>query len=107
MIMDIKILSFFSEDDLKQLIKQCVREEVKNVLLEIDLPPNKEPPKTLNTKEVAELLDVSITTIHNYKSKHMIPYKKIGGRLHFERDKVLNSMREFKIKKQNNNHLNF
>lgn len=46
-------------------------------------------PQLLTVEEVAELLRVEVTTIYVWTSKRKIPYRKVGGRLRFDRDEVL------------------
>jgi excisionase family DNA binding protein len=44
--------------------------------------------KLLDVKEVAELLGVSMVTVHRMKREGKIPYIKIGGSLKFDREDI-------------------
>lgn len=96
--MESKIILACSEVELIKLIRQSVREEIKSIILEFELPSNKEPPKLMKISEVAKLLNVCVATVHTYKRKKLIPFKKIGRSLYFEQEKVLQAMREFNNK---------
>lgn len=46
-------------------------------------------PVLLTVEEVAALLRVEVATIYVWTSKRKIPFRKVGGRLRFDRDEVL------------------
>jgi len=68
-------------DELKNDIKS-----LKSDLAEIklNLQP-KEPTKYLGRKEVAELLNVNISTIHNWTVKGILTALQIGGRIYYKK----------------------
>lgn len=43
----------------------------------------------LTVAEVAALLRVEVSTIYVWTSKRKIPFRKVGGRLRFDRDEIL------------------
>ena len=47
------------------------------------------PPQLLTVAEVAALLRVEVSTIYVWTSKRRIPFRKVGGRLRFDRDEIL------------------
>jgi excisionase family DNA binding protein len=47
------------------------------------------PPQLLTVVEVAGLLRVEVSTIYVWTSKRRIPFRKVGGRLRFDRDEIL------------------
>jgi predicted PolB exonuclease-like 3'-5' exonuclease len=63
--------------------------------------------KPVGTKEIAKLLDRSVTTIYTYCKKHIIPFKKLpeNNRLQFFPSEVLAAMREFKNQENDYNFL--
>ena len=79
-------------DELKNDI-----ESLKNDLAEIklNLKP-KEPTKYLGRKEVAEMLDVNISTIHNWTVKGILTALQIGGRIYYRRSDIEDAMIELK-----------
>ena len=79
-------------EDLKNDI-----ESLKSDLAEIklNLQP-KEPTKYLSRKEVAEMLDVNISTIHNWTVKGILTALQIGGRIYYKTKDVEAAMIELK-----------
>lgn len=51
--------------------------------------PTASVPVLLTVAEVAALLRVEVSTIYVWTSKRKIPFRKVGGRLRFDRDEVL------------------
>ena len=51
--------------------------------------PPLNPPQLLTAAEVAELLRVEVATIYVWTSKRKIPFRKVGGRLRFDREEVI------------------
>ena len=45
----------------------------------------------LTVQQAAALLDVSVATIHEWKRRGMLPFRKIGGRAYLNRADVLNA----------------
>ena len=80
-------------DELKNDI-----ESLKSELAEIklNLQP-KEPTKYLGRKEVAELLNVNISTIHNWTVKGILTALQIGGRIYYKKADIEAAM--IKLKK--------
>ena len=80
-------------DELKNDIKS-----LKSDLAEIklNLQP-KEPTKYLGRKEVAELLNVNISTIHNWTVKGILTALQIGGRIYYKKADIEAAM--IKLKK--------
>jgi excisionase family DNA binding protein len=46
-------------------------------------------PQLLTVTEAAALLRVQISTIYVWTSKRKVPFRKVGGRLRFDRDELL------------------
>jgi hypothetical protein len=71
-------------DELKNDIKS-----LKSDLAEIklNLQP-KQPTKYLGRKEIAEMLDVNISTIHNWTVKGVLTALQIGGRIYYRKADV-------------------
>ena len=79
-------------DELKNDIKS-----LKSDLAEIklNLQP-KEPTKYLGRREVAQMLDVNISTIHNWTVKGVLTALQIGGRIYYKTKDVEAAMIELK-----------
>ena len=79
-------------EDLKNYI-----ESLKSDLAEIKLNLRpKEPTKYLGRKEVAEMLDVNISTIHNWTVKGILTALQIGGRIYYKKADIEAAMIELK-----------
>lgn len=48
----------------------------------------KKSPKYLRTKDISEMLGVSASTIQNLRINGILPYRKIGGTIIYERDEI-------------------
>ena len=72
-------------DDLRALIRHEMS-LVKPLGLESQQPAGDE---LLTIKQAAELLDLSIATVHEHKRTGRLPYTKLGGRAYIKRSDVL------------------
>jgi len=52
----------------------------------------------LSQKQCAELLGVSVTTLISYKRKRLIPFFKIGSRVFYSKNQVLNTIKKGNLK---------
>jgi excisionase family DNA binding protein len=55
----------------------------------LKVPPPAGPLQLLTVAEVAALLRVEVSTLYVWTSKRKIPFRKVGGRLRFDRDEIL------------------
>jgi hypothetical protein len=86
--------------NLELIYPEQLREDIlslKSELAEIklNLQP-KEPTKYLGRKEVAEMLDVNISTIHNWTVKGVLTALQIGGRIYYRKKDVEAALIELK-----------
>ena len=73
-----------SKDELKEIIRECVKSE-------LSLKKEKE---LLSFKEACEFLDCSPSALNKWKSENRIPYKKLGKRVFFSRDEISSALKE-------------
>ena len=52
----------------------------------------KTPTEYLTRQEVAKLLSVDLSTIHNYKKRNILKAYQIGGRVYYKRTEVENAV---------------
>ena len=52
----------------------------------------KEPTKYLTRNEVAKMLSVDLSTVHNYTKRKILHAWQIGSRVYYKRDEVENSI---------------
>ncbi len=74
-----------SPDALVDLIDK----RLNNVVSEITTHLQPKEPKTYLTRsELADMLSIDVSTIHNWRSKGILEAVQIGGRVFYERKKV-------------------
>lgn len=71
-------------DDLRALIRHEMQAASATVAVQ---PPAGDD--LLTIKQAAELLDVSVATVHEHKRIGRFPYTKLGGRAYIKRSDVL------------------
>lgn len=81
--MDDIVLISISRDELCQLVKEAVKEELKR----------KSEKQFISFKEVCEWLNISPSTLNSWKSKNMIPYMKIGKKLLFNKQEISEALK--------------
>lgn len=78
---DIVLISI-SRDEIQSWIRDAVKAELSS----------KSQKKLLASKELCNLLDISLSTLNNWKSSGKIPYKRLGKRIFYELDAVTSAM---------------
>lgn len=79
-------LIVISVDDLKKIIRSEINETLSQANL--NFPDN----RLIKRRDVADLLGVSIVTVHGYMKQGKIPYHTIGGRTFFKKQEVIDSL---------------
>ena len=75
-------------DDLREFKLELLK-EFKNLLQQINQKPHDfNQKKFLKSSEVAELLDISLNTLYQFRINRQLPFTKIGGTIFFERDDI-------------------
>ncbi|MBQ0788013.1 MAG: helix-turn-helix domain-containing protein [Oceanihabitans sp.] len=72
-------------DALADLIDTRLNKHFKEVTTHLQ---HKEPKKYLSRNQLAEMLSVNKSTIHNWRTKGILEAVQIGGKVFFEREKV-------------------
>ncbi len=78
------VLISISREDLQSLIRDAVRSEFSK----------KRGKEILNANDVCELLDIHISTLNKWKTEGILPYRRLGKRIFFNREEVLSSLKE-------------
>jgi excisionase family DNA binding protein len=81
-----QILISLPETEFWERHRGILREELTNLLIPKSIPPEEEP--LLKIEEIAEDLNVTRQTIHEWKRKGLIPFERIGARIFFRKSKV-------------------
>lgn len=82
-----------SPEKFRSEILQDFKKEID--LLKKEYQP-KEPTEFLTRNEVADLLKVDISTVHNFRKRGLLKAYSIGTRVYFKRDEVEQSLIELK-----------
>jgi len=89
------IMEQFIMDFLKPLIKDSLRE----ALNEMDADRKEQEPRFITRAEVAEMLGVSLVTLHSYVNRGLLECKKIGHKTLFSEADVLKAIKSKKVYK--------
>ena len=87
--MDTVIIQSFTREQLLEDVRAIIRFELSQAK-----PAAAEGPQTagddlLTIKQAAELLDVCVATVHEYKRRGLLVYQKLAGRAYIKRSDVL------------------
>ena len=85
-------LNGISLDQLQESIKTIVSAELKNAVSELTTKREIEP-ELITRKETAEILGVSLPTLHEWTKKGVLPAKRIGSRIRYERTAVFDALK--------------
>ncbi|ULB33915.1 helix-turn-helix transcriptional regulator [Proteiniphilum propionicum] len=87
-------LQGISVEELSETIKGIVAEEVKNALTAIsETIPKDTTPEYLSRKETAEMLGVSLPTLHSYVKKGYLTAHRVGEKtIRFRKEDVANAL---------------
>lgn len=97
-------LQGISVEELSETIKCIVAEEVKNALTAIsETMPKDTTPEYLTRKETAEMLGVSLPTLHSYVNKGYLAAHRVGEKtIRFRKEdveKALNAVEPIKYRR--------
>ena len=79
---------------MSSTIKSIVADEMKNALTTLtDSFPKDTTPEYLTRKETAEMLNVSLPTLHSYVKKGYLPAHRVGEKtVRFKKEDVENAL---------------
>lgn len=97
-------LQGLSLDDLSSTIKSIVADEIQNALTTLtDSLPKDKTPEYLTRKETAEMLGVSLPTLHSYVKRGYLTAHRVGEKtVRFRREdveKALNAVEPIKYRR--------
>ena len=91
------ILDTVSIEEFKMIIREIIVEE-----LEKYLPKKSQPEEYLTRKETANLLKISLPTLHNYSKQGLIKSHRVLNQIRYKKSEVESSIKEIR----NKNHYN-
>jgi excisionase family DNA binding protein len=80
---DIVLISI-SQEELHKIIREAVREELNC----------KKEKEFLSFRETCDYLGISSSALNKWKSENRVPYKKLGKRIFFSRQELLDTLKE-------------
>lgn len=96
-------LLLFSQEEYRADLRTILREELRHILQEeLAARLNADPanpmasplPALLSVKEAAAFLGVCVASIHAWKRKNIVPYRKIGSRTLFAPEDLLAAVQQ-------------
>lgn len=86
------LLYVVNPEELKQLITDCLKEQIDTLKEQIDTLKKefapKEPDSLLTRDETKDLLKISNFCIHNWMNKGILKHYKVGNRTYFKRSEI-------------------
>lgn len=95
-------MEFVLSDKEREKLSELFSKELDSVMQNAQRktgPLKKEEKSLLSVKEAAELLHVTPTTIHIWKSQGRISFKKIGRRTLFDKNELIRSITNVQMPK--------
>jgi excisionase family DNA binding protein len=89
--------SIIQTEDLEQIISQAIQRELSNFVTQNPVDRSDE---LVTRKEAAELLGISLPTLHEYTTNGMIPAYRLGSRVRFKKSEVLDCLTKVQTKKK-------
>jgi excisionase family DNA binding protein len=89
------ILTPLSIEQLQNLINDAVK-----IGIEQTLPAPKDQTRLLTRKEVCELLNITLVTLHEWTKNGTIAAYKVGSRVRYKQSEVFNTLQRIKATKK-------
>ena len=94
------LLNGISNEELQSSIRATVASEVQRVFDQyFPKEPIETAPEFLTRKETAEILGISLVTLNEWTKNGVIPAKRIGTRIRFDKQQVYDSLKDVKTLK--------
>lgn len=86
-------------EEFKIEFKRLISEVIKGEILAFGFsePKKEKPSEYWSRKQVAEFIGCSITTIYHYQRKGILPFKKLGNKVFFNKAVVLKALEGGKL----------
>jgi len=91
--------SIIMEELFTALLKPIIKESLREALNEMDAERKEQEPRFITRAEVAEMLGVSLVTVHSYVNRGLLECKKIGHKTLFSEADVLKAIKGKKVYK--------
>jgi excisionase family DNA binding protein len=91
-----QIFSTVTIDDLKGIIEQAVEQSFAKLN---SAQPIADSEELVTRKQAANLLGISLPTLHDYTKRGLIPAYRIGTRIRYKQGELLECLRKVQAKK--------
>jgi excisionase family DNA binding protein len=98
------IVTNYDHDDLISMIKEAFKEELKEILTQQE--KDRDYDTLLSRKEVAELLKISLVTLHSYQKDGTLPFYRLGWHVYFRKGDIMKAL-EIPLKYHNSRAHNY
>jgi excisionase family DNA binding protein len=89
----------FDEEALRNLIREVVRDTIREELGKLTAPVETEIfPEVMTLKETMHFLGMSRTNLYRHTSQGLIPHYKLGKFLRFRKSDLMEWMSTFRVK---------
>lgn len=86
-------ISFYAEwpsDEVKRLLKECIKEEIG----ELSFVNQDSPHEHITENEAREITGLSKVTLKKKRDEGVLPFSRIGTRIRYKRSDVMNLFEE-------------
>jgi excisionase family DNA binding protein len=89
----------FDEEALRNLIREVVRDTIREELGKLTAPVETEIfPEVMTLKETMHFLGMSRTNLYRHTSQGLIPHYKLGKFLRFRKSELLDWLSKYRVK---------
>lgn len=83
-------------------LRHLLRDEINNVLAKekTNNLSGQSEETLLKRRDIAEMFDVTLVTIHSWMNSGLLPFHRIGGRTFFKKHEVIDALKSVKIKRK-------
>ena len=78
------ILFSISKNELETLIRTVVHSELTK----------KNEKELMSTKELCSFLGISLSTVNKWKAEGIIPFRRLGKRVYFDKEEIKKAMKD-------------
>ncbi len=93
--MSTKVITTYDDSEFRSLIAACVQQVVKDELATLIQRPDQS--QFLTRQETAQLLSISLPTLHDYTKRGIIIANRLGSKVRYRRNDVESALIKIKV----------
>ncbi|MFN8863017.1 MAG: helix-turn-helix domain-containing protein [Flavobacteriales bacterium] len=94
--MDKVVFTSLPVEEIEGIITRAVQQSIAGLL---NPQPQGDPDELVTRKQAAQLLGVSLPTLHDYTTRGIIPGYRIGTRVRYKKGEILDCLRKVQAAK--------